>query len=125
MRRERKFWPFPSEANVWGIANIVASLQIQTQGFGDWNRFKNYKEATWYDWQLAPYSSQLRSIIEDCMHFDPNDRLDLKLILKRICARKIPRQNSSSPPLPVAAAHSSEWNGHRIDPEFLDLICTL
>ena len=125
MSREGKFWPLTSKANVWGIANIVASLQIQAEGFSDWDRFKKYKEPTWYEWQLAPYSSELRGIVEDCMRFDPKDRPDLQRVLKRIRARKISRQNSSWPPLPVAATDSAEWNGHKINAEILDLVCTL
>lgn len=115
-------WPLTSKANVWGIANIVASLLTRKEGFGDWDRFRKYKEAVWYDGDLATYSDELREIIEECMRFDPKDRPDLAYVLNKIRARRLHAQDAS---LRIAPAYSPIWTRHRIDAEILDLVCTV
>jgi serine/threonine protein kinase len=115
-------WPITSKTNVWGIANIVASLLTQKEGFGDWDRFQKYKEAVWYDGELAMYSDELRKAIEECIRFDPNDRPDLTHVLNNIRARRMHPEDVS---LPIAPAYSPVWSKHRIDAEILDLVCTL
>jgi serine/threonine protein kinase len=111
-------WPLTSKANVWGVANIVASLVIQQEGFQEFYDFKERREPFFNATQENRYSQELRDLITDCMRFDPNRRPDLTRVLANIRTHRLAS-------LPTAPPTSLAWNGNTIAQEILDLVCAL
>ena len=110
-------WPITSKANVWGVANIVASLMIKSEGFAELETFSEHKEPVFN--ATHRYSQELRDLITGCMRFDPNDRPDLRRVLADIRTHKLEA-------LPSAPANDLAWKlNNTIDQEILDLVCTL
>jgi len=112
-------WPITSKANVWGVANIVASLMIQSEGFAELETFSEHKEPVFNQFATLRYSQELRDLITDCMRFDPNDRPDLRRVLADIRTHKLAA-------LPSAPADGLAWklNDNTINQEMLDLVGT-
>jgi serine/threonine protein kinase len=111
-------WPLTSKVNVWGVANVVASLVIQKEGFQEFYDFKERREPFFNATQENRYSQELRNLITDCMRFDPNRRPDLTRVLANIRTHRFAS-------LPSASATSWVWNNNKIAQEMLDLVCTL
>lgn len=110
-------WPLTPKANVWGVANVVASLLIRQEGFEELTEFKKHKEPFFNASQAEQYSQALRDLIVDCMRYDPNRRPDLRRVLDVIRTHKLAS-------LPIAPENDPAWNAHMIQPEILDLVCT-
>ena len=81
MNFDPKEWPMTSKANVWGIANIVASLAIRTEGFKELEDLRECQEPTFRQEEKDAYSAELLELLCDCMSFDPKARPDLVQVL--------------------------------------------
>lgn len=112
------FWPLTSKANVWGVANVVASLIILEEGFKELEYFTEHREPFFDASQAGRYSQELRDLIWNCMRYDPNNRPDLTRVLTDIRTHRLSF-------LPAASATAWTWNAHTIDQGILDLVCTL
>lgn len=72
-----------SKTNVWGMANIVATLMLQVDGMQSsmLNLQHNAEEDVRLTKKMAPfYSRALRKLLEDCMRWHPSDRLTFEEI---------------------------------------------
>jgi hypothetical protein len=80
-----------SKSNVWGIANIVASLIWKTAGHNDLNygqRSGGVSEPEFNYDQIASYSLELLDLIGDCMRYNQDDRPDFPTLLRSIRSAK-------------------------------------
>lgn len=111
------FWPLTSKANVWGVANVVASLVIPKEGFQELEYFTEHREPFFDASQASRYSQELRDLIWNCMRFNPNNRPDLRRVLADIRTHRLSY-------LPAASVTAWTWNAHTIDQGILDLVCT-
>jgi serine/threonine protein kinase len=142
MRRRGMDRPLTTKANVWGIANIVSSMMAQKAGPLNYSRQetastvpesdesvrsdeparKYYTDRELYferDTKDA-YSEGLRNLLYDCMRFDPNDRISLAKALKSIRAHRLKSENGF---LREEPSDSQKWDGHRLKPEYIKLVC--
>jgi serine/threonine protein kinase len=145
MRRRGMDRPLTAKANVWAIANIVASMVVQKDGMLDYemqqtatsvaksnesvgsdepvpNPPKRYThtEPEFDDEIRDDYSEELLALLYNCMRFDPNDRISLSKALKSIRAH---RHKSGNGFLREEPADSQRWDGHRLNPIYLNLVC--
>jgi serine/threonine protein kinase len=112
-------WPLTSKANVWGIANIVASLMIQAEGFDELTDFRGPGQPCFTEDQADAYSLDLISLITQCMGFNPKYRPDLATVLRDIRTRP---QSAQARSLRHAAIDSLDWDAHTIHRDMLDLV---
>ena len=120
MRDLNESWPLTVKANVWGIANIVASLVTQQQGFIHLENLKDEHKEVWFDDECTnEYSAALLDLITRCMRFDPNNRPNLTRVLQEIRTRPF----AQNVPLRHAGAYDPVWSAHVIRRDILDLVC--
>lgn len=107
-------WPMTPKTNVWGIANIVASLLIQREGFADLKDPTKQQEPEFTESQEARFSSELLQLIRHCMRYDPNKRPELAEVLKSMLDRRTGLRDEPE--------NSKRWNEVALDEGAIDIV---
>jgi serine/threonine protein kinase len=111
-----------SKSNVWGVANIVASLIWKTAGHNDLNygqRSGGVSEPEFNYDQIASYSLVLLDLIGDCMRYNQDDRPDFPTLLRSIRSAKEAGKHHG---LENALFESDKWMADSLMMELEDMV---
>lgn len=107
-------WPMTSKTNVWGIANVVASLAIRTEGFEELEDLTECQEPTFHEDEKAAYSPDLLNLLCDCMSFNPKQRPDFVQVLSTTLGVNASLRNEP--------AASDKWSDCNLDKRTIDMV---
>lgn len=107
-------WPMTSKANVWGFANIVASLVIGAEGFDYLGDLRVHHEPTFEQPATDEYSDRLLQLLRNCMSLRPDQRPDLVEVLR--IAVGVNALHRDEP------ADSDNWTHHELDEQAIDVV---
>jgi serine/threonine protein kinase len=111
-----------SQSNVWGVANIVASLIWKNAGHNDLNygqRSGGVSEPEFNYDQIASYSLELLDLIGDCMRYNQDDRPDFPTLLRLIRSAKEAGKHHG---LENALFESDKWMADSLMMELEDMV---
>lgn len=128
MRRKGVDWALTTKANVWGVANIIASLMKQKEGFINWESPEPSEEGpelgevVFNEKQQDRYNEILRDLVYNCMRFDPDQRPSFAQTLRSI---RIHGPSADNDPLRDEPVDSARWGAHLLDPRAINLVCSI